>query len=894
MPAPRRSHPVTQQPRRAAAAGGQDKAAASLAAYRQKRDFTRTPEPSAEPSSDTIAGQPGTGVLQFVIQKHWASHLHYDFRLELDGSMKSWAVPKGPSYDPADKRMAVQVEDHPMAYNRFEGQIPPGQYGAGKVIIWDRGTWWPQGDAAEGLRKGKLKFELRGHKLQGRWTLVRMRGKDDAKKPAWLLIKEHDGLERAAGEFSVVEDMPDSVAGLPLEPAAAATTETETETTTATAPAPARKQHAGTATMPQEIAPQLATLVDRPPTEAGQWIFESKFDGYRLLARIDSGTVRLVTRNGKDWTARMPALARALAALPLQTGWIDGEVLMLDSDDRPDFQALQNAFDGEHTDLLVFFAFDLLWHDGQDLRQQPVEQRRQRLQELLHKAPSDRVRFSQAFDAPPADLMAAACRLGLEGVIGKRRGSAYVSRRSMDWIKLKCGHRQEFVIAGYTDPQGSRTGLGALVLAVHGEDGQLHAAGKVGTGFNARTLADLRQRLDGLATGTSPLADTRGLGSQVHWVRPTLLAEVSFAQWTADGRIRHAVFQGLRTDKPARRIAKEEPQHVPSTASSPRTANRHKAAPPRMAKAARLPATIAITHAERVIDPSTGITKMELARYYATVAPFMITHLKARPVAMVRAPEGIEGELFFQKHMDQTPLQGIAALAPELDPGHAPLMEVARREGLVAAAQMNTIEWHTWNARRDRIDRPDRMTFDLDPGEGVPWTQVQEAATLLHVLLQELELPAFLKTSGGKGLHVVVPIKRLLDWDTVKAFSQAVVQHLASTVPQRFVAKSGPRNRVGKIFVDYLRNGFGATTACAWTARARPGMGISVPVGWNELDRLTGGAHWTIRSVDQRLRLGNSPWEHYGTAATSLGRAMKALGFEAPAREEPPTRKAQR
>ena len=429
---------------------------------------------------------------------------------------------------------------------------------------------------------------------------------------------------------------------------------------------------------------------------------------------------------------------------------------------------------------------------------------------------------------------------------------------------------------------------------MQGVDGQLHAAGKVGTGFNARTLADLRQRLDGLATGTSPLADTRGLGSQVHWVRPTLLAEVSFAQWTADGRIRHAVFQGLRTDKPARRIAKEEPQHVPSTASSPRTATRHKAAPPRMAKAARLPATIAITHAERVIDPSTGITKMELARYYATVAPFMITHLKARPVAMVRAPEGIEGELFFQKHMDQTPLQGIAALAPELDPGHAPLMEVARREGLVAAAQMNTIEWHTWNARRDRIDRPDRMTFDLDPGEGVPWTQVQEAATLLHVLLQELELPAFLKTSGGKGLHVVVPIKRLLDWDTVKAFSQAVVQHLASTVPQRFVAKSGPRNRVGKIFVDYLRNGFGATTACAWTARARPGMGISVPVGWNELDRLTGGAHWTIRSVDQRLCLGNSPWEHYGTAAISLGRAMKALGFEAPAREEPPTRKAQR
>ncbi|ROQ93007.1 ATP-dependent DNA ligase LigD phosphoesterase module /ATP-dependent DNA ligase LigD polymerase module [Delftia acidovorans] len=872
MPATRSKSQASRQARPTKGAAKAATPQASLALYRQKRDFTRTPEPSAEPSSETIAGQPGAGALQFVIQKHWASHLHYDFRLELDGSMKSWAVPKGPSYDPADKRMAVQVEDHPMAYNRFEGQIPPGQYGAGKVIIWDRGTWLPEGDAAEGYRKGKLKFELRGHKLQGRWALVRMRGKDDAKKPAWLLIKEHDGLERAASEFNVVEDMPDSVAGLPL-PTATAPITTPVTTPVATHVA---------ALMPQSIAPQLATLVDHAPADAGQWIFESKFDGYRLLARIEDGAVRLFTRNGKDWTTKMPALARAFAALPLQSGWVDGEVLMLDSDSRPDFQALQNAFDGERTDHLVFFAFDLLWQDGQDLRPQPVEQRRQQLRALLHKAPSDRLRFSEAFDAPPADLVAAACQLGLEGVIGKRRGSAYASRRSADWIKLKCGLRQEFVIAGYTDPQGTRTGLGALVLAVHGEDGQLRAAGKVGTGFNRRTLADLRQRLERLATGTSPLADSRGLGSGVHWVRPTLLAEVSFAQWTEDGQVRHAVFQGLRADKPARSIVKEEPQHVPSTASSASAAATPGAARPetRNARAARLPASMTITHPERVIDPSTGITKMDLARYYATVAPFMITHLKSRPVAMVRAPDGIEGELFFQKHLDQAPLQGIAALSPELDPGHAPLMEVSRREGLVAAAQMNTIEWHTWNARKDRIDRPDRMTFDLDPGEGVPWQQVQEAASLLHVLLQELELPAFLKTSGGKGLHVVVPIKRLLDWDTVKAFSQAVVQHLAHAVPQRFVAKSGPRNRVGKIFVDYLRNGFGATTACAWTARARPGMGISVPVAWNELDRLTGGAHWTIRSVDQRLRLGNSPWEHYGTAAVGLGRAMKALGFE--------------
>jgi bifunctional non-homologous end joining protein LigD len=402
----------------------------------------------------------------------------------------------------------------------------------------------------------------------------------------------------------------------------------------------------------------------------------------------------------------------------------------------------------------------------------------------------------------------------------------------------------------------------------------------VGTGFDTRTLADLRQRLSALQTPHSPLAasaQARAAGPGVHWVRPTLVAEVSFAGWTQDRRVRHAVFQGLRSDKPASRIVREEPvsmEHAhPHTTSTP--------------SRDRLAAgSVSISHPERVIDASTGITKLELARYYAKVAPFMISHLDKRPVALVRAPSGVEGELFFQKHLDKGGMEGVQALAPELDPGHAPLMEVATRGGLVAAAQMNTVEFHTWNARKDRIDRPDRLTFDLDPGEGVPWEHVQEAATLVHVLLKELQLPAFLKTSGGKGLHIVVPIKRLYDWETAKGFSQAVVQHLAQTIPQRFVARSGPRNRVGRIFVDYLRNGFGATTACAWTARARPGMGISVPIAWQELEVLTGGAHWTIRSVDQRLRPGNAPWADYGTASASLTSALKTLGL-APARRTP-------
>lgn len=827
-----------------------------LAAYKQKRNFAVTPEPPD--------GGAQSQALQYVIQKHWASRLHYDLRLELDGTMKSWAVPKGPSYDPADKRMAVQVEDHPISYNQFEGQIPPGQYGAGRVIIWDRGYWVPQGNPREGYRKGKLKFEIHGHKLHGHWTLVRMHGRDDDKQPPWLLIKERDGLERAAGEFSVVDEMPDTVADQP--PVAPPTRAVAQRAGPAQIQPPTAAAvpwtSAPTAPLPDQLSPQLATLVDGPPADLSQWLWELKFDGYRMLARVQRGKARLYTRNGNDWTARMPALAQALAALPLSSAWIDGEVLVLDAQGVPDFQALQNAFDGRSTDALVFYAFDLPFAHGRDLRQMPLTERRALLRSVLQPASSDRVRFSEAFEARPADLVASACRLGFEGVIGKRKDSVYASRRSTDWIKLKCSHRQEFVIGGYTDPQGSRTGIGSLLLGVHDEGGALRYAGNVGTGFSERVLADLARRLGALRTQDSPFAQPRSIPRKVHWVRPTLVAEVSFAEWTKEGKVRHAVFRGLRDDKPAAAIVHEEPAHLQGAAPS---------------RAARV-GGLQVTSPARVVDPSTGFTKLDLVRYYATVAPLMLPHLQGRPVSLLRAPQGLEGELFFQKHLDTGALDGVSALSPDLDPGHPPLLEVATAQGLLSAAQMNTVEFHTWNARKDRIERPNRITFDLDPGEGVPWAHVQEGAALVRLMLTELGLPSFLKTSGGKGLHVVVPIKRLHGWDAVKDFSQAVVQHLARTLPQRFVAKSGPRNRVGKIFVDYLRNGFGATTACAWTARARPGMGVSVPVAWQELDALTGGAHWTVQTVDRRLKTGNGPWSGYDEAAVSIGPAIKALG----------------
>jgi len=801
----------------------------------------------------------------FVVQKHWATRLHYDFRLELDGTMKSWAVPKGPSFDPADKRMAMPTEDHPISYNRFEGTIPPGNYGAGKVIIWDKGVWIPLEDPRKGYRDGKLKFELRGHKLRGHWTLVRMKGRGNGRQDPWLLIKERDSEAKPSGEYSVVDEMPDSVQGLEDRPAIAAPARAAPAATRAVSgpPAGARK-----AALPDALQPELATLVDELPKDPDHWIFEIKFDGYRMLTRAERGKVRLITRTGNDWTHKLPKLAQALEAMDLPDGWYDGEIIMPGERVPADFQALQGAFDSSRTGDIVYYLFDLPYCAGYDLRQVPLVERRAVLERIVAHKPHDKVRFSAVFDAKPEDVVASACRLGLEGVIAKRRNSAYITRRSSDWIKLKCGLRQEFVIGGYTDPKGSRTGIGSLLLGVHDDKGRLKYSGNVGTGFSEQTLRELRRQLDAVPADKSPFAAGAEIPRGAHWVKPKLVCEVAFGEWTRDDRIRHSVFHGLRGDKKPEAIVREEARHLPAAGK-----------PAKAAPQTRLPATLRVSNPDRVIDTQSGITKIELVRYYALVAPLMMPHLKGRPIALVRAPSGIGGELFFQKHMDRYKMPGVEQLDPSFFPGHPPMLEVAKAEGLLAAAQMNVIEFHTWNGVKSAIDKPDRMTFDLDPGEGVTWPQVKEAAALVHAFLSELKLPAFLKTSGGKGLHLVVPLKRQFDWDTVKDFSQAVVQHLARTIPQRFVAKSGGSNRVGKIFIDYLRNGYGATTVCAWSARSRPGLGISVPVRWDELRGLKSGDHWTVRSVHNRLDEGNAPWDDYESSRTALAAAMKALGF---------------
>ena len=873
----------------------------ALKLYKDKRDFTVT----SEPDGATAATAAGAGALAFVIQKHWASHLHYDFRLELDGTMKSWAVPKGPSLDSHDKRMAVQVEDHPLAYAGFEGSIPDHQYGAGKVIIWDKGAWVPLGDPRAGYAAGNLKFALHGHKLHGKWALIRMKGKGEKQAP-WLLIKEKDEFVRPAADYVVVDALPDSVAQLPppLASPPASPSAPAPASASASAPAAATGEPGGPpagavqSSLPAHCKPELATLVDQAPPDPANWVFEIKFDGYRLLARVEGGQIALHTRNGNDWTAKLPALRDELARIGLPDGWYDGEIVVHDADGKPDFGLLQAAFDGSDRARILYYLFDVPYLNGYDLRACTLVDRRAALQNVLTHLPSRVVRFSDEFGNDPAQLVQAACRLGLEGVIGKRRDAPYVQRRSSDWIKLKCGKRQEFVIGGYTDPQGQREGFGALLLGTYDGDGVLQYAGNVGTGFNTAVLRQIRERLAQLATTASPFAPGAVSGRRHHWVRPTLVCEVSFAEWTSGGAVRHAVFHGLREDKPAAAIVRERPQPLPgkegkmmdpsekpAVKPAVKQAGKHavKAAPTASsgAASATLPADLAITHGERIIDAQSGATKLDLVRYYARVADLMMVHLKQRPVSLVRAPAGVGGELFFQKHVDVARLSGIEQLPQALDPGHPPMLVVARARGLLAAAQFNVVEFHTQNAVAARYDTPDRMVFDLDPGEGVAWATMQEAAQLLKAFLDELGLASFLKTSGGKGLHVVVPVRPRPGWDEVKAFSEQIVRHMAQVLPERFAVKSGPANRVGKIFIDYLRNGRGATTAAAWSARTRPGLGISVPVGWDELAQVTAGDQWTILNGEERLAIGNAPWGDYASSARSLAGAMKRLGFQA-------------
>lgn len=909
--------------------------AGNLDTYRKKRRFDETPEPAGASRVRRPQHE-----LSFVIQEHHARRLHYDFRLELDGTLHSWAVPKGPSLDPSVKRLAVHVEDHPVEYGSFEGEIPEGNYGAGTVIVWDRGTWEPAGgpkEARKAYEAGRLKFRLDGEKLHGGWALVRSGMRGSGEKEQWLLIKERDEEARSEAEFDVIEQRPGSVLGNGHDKAGGrgkAATGARSKATREGKPAgrlavPAKAPHAGEkksgrpdivatrsaeslrelarspaiegatkAPLPASLKPQLATLVDSAPT-GDDWSYEIKFDGYRMLVRIDrkdrSKPVRVFTRSGLDWTDKFSRQIEALAALDVETAWLDGEATVLDARGVPSFQALQNAFDANRPQEIVFFLFDLPYLNGYDLRKVPLVQRRALLRALMEELDQETIRFSEDFALDANDLLRSACEMALEGIIGKRRDSTYTSTRSGAWIKLRCRRRQEFVIGGYTEPSGSRTGFGALLLGVHDVNGRLHYAGRVGTGFDTTTLRTIKKALDERETDEMPFAEMPRERSRtrVHWVKPELVAECNFSEWTSERIVRQASFICLRQDKPAGEVAQETPRKgdpvrsptpEPSPPTPARKAHRGTAGRASAHPSSRRSSTSAdettvagvrISNPDRVIDGTSGLRKVDLARYFEWVAPWMLVHLKDRPLALVRAPAGIEGELFFQKHTTSRLEIPHITQHEGLDPGHPPLLTIDSVEALVGAAQMGTVELHTWNALASNIEKPDRIVFDLDPDPKLGWDRMIEAALLTRSLLQELGLDSWCKTSGGKGLHVVVPLAKQAGWDDVKAFAQAAAQHMAATLPDRFSAKMGAQNRRGRIFVDYLRNNRGSSTVVAYSPRARAGMGVSVPLAWEEVEQTTGGAQWTVTNLHERLdTLGADPWADYEKTRQRITREM--------------------
>lgn len=821
--------------------------------YQSKRDFKRTPEPSGDRAADSAHR------LRFCVQKHAARHLHYDFRLEWQGVLKSWAIPKGPCLDPGVKRLAVQVEDHPLDYATFEGTIPKGNYGAGEVIVWDIGDWTPEGDVDAGWRKGHLRFTLHGEKLAGEWHLVRTHL--PGKQPQWFLMKARDEQAISLEAGDILVDQPGSVLSgrsdaKPLSRSLSSVAK-QVEITDSITESPRISP------LPEWIAPELATLVTQPLP--GQWHYEIKFDGYRLLTRIDGGQVQLLTRNGHDWTPKLLHLANALGQLKLKSAWLDGEIVWLDAQGKPDFQALQNAFEANGQDQVKYFLFDLLYLDGQDYREVAIQHRREVLRQLLERNEDDALRFSVDLEGPPQSLLDSACHMEMEGLIGKRAGSRYQSRRSGDWIKLKCQQRQEFVIVGYTQPNGSREHIGALLLGLYDahDPSKLLYAGKVGSGLSVSMLQTLHQRLQSLHMDFSPLSDTPPAADVrgAQWVRPALACDVSYAQKTRTGVIRHGVFRGLREDKPIHCIVEERP--VPeSTPAAPQNGSL---------------SDVRITHPERLIDPSINASKWELASYYDDHSQWLLGSLAKRPVSLVRGPEGIGGELFFQKHAAHLHMPDVRQLDPALDPGHAPLLVIDSAKGLIEAVQMGALEFHGWNATQNDLERPDRFVLDLDPDPSLPWQTVIEATQLTLTLLDELKLMGFLKTSGGKGMHILVPLQRRQGWDEVKRFSQAISQHLADLMPNRFSAKSGPKNRIGKIFVDYLRNGRGASTVLAYSVRAREGLPVSVPIFREELTDLRRSDQWNIRNLGQRLHdlNGVDPWEPYSRTRQSITATMR-------------------
>ncbi len=855
-----------------------------LEVYRKKRNFKTTPEPAGRVRT-ARAPEPS-----FVIQKHAASHLHYDFRLELNGVLLSWAVPKGPSLDPHDKRLAMHVEDHPLEYGDFEGVIPPGQYGSGTVLLWDRGHWEPQGDAETAYRQGKLKFELHGEKLHGGWMLVRSHGGKYGGDKSWLLIKENDEYARSGADAHIVETEPDSVSsGRNLESIAADPDRLWHSSKSVAenvrmgrvrkrkpALSPGKIEGARNAAQPASLDAELATLVEQAPSGA-DWLHEIKYDGYRMLSRVADGKCRVVSRNGKDWTTVFATIADALARLPVESAWIDGEIVIMDAQGRTSFQALQNALSDGASAKPVYVVFDLPYLNGYDLRDATLGERKSLLRKIVGDGPL--IRFSDHVEGNGETFFAGACKLGLEGIVSKRAASTYHGTRGRDWQKVKCGMRQEFVIGGYTDPQGSRAGFGALLLGVY-DGADLRYCGKVGTGFDDAMLKSLSALLKKNAADKPPYVDppTGAEGRRAHWVKPKLVAEVSFTEWTRDGTLRHPSFQGLREDKRPRDVHREMPVLAPADAPAQarKTANRQVASRAKATSdAADQVAGITISNGTKLLYPEAGITKLDLARYYQTVADVLLPHVRNRPLTLVRCPNGWDKPCFYQKHAQESVSEHIERIDIRDSGGVQPYMMANSVSAVVALLQMGVLELHPWGARAPKLGYPDRLIFDFDPDESLGWDRLVDAVTVLRKLLDTLELESFLKTTGGKGLHVVIPIEPTRAWDHAREFCKGVAELLVRTFPGRFTSKLAKVRREGRIFIDYLRNAEGATAVAPYSARAKARAPVAVPIDWSELANDVRFDFFNVRNVPGLLRKRKrDPWERMPRVRQQLTDAM--------------------
>jgi bifunctional non-homologous end joining protein LigD len=886
--------------------------AMALEEYNRKRDFHKTPEPAGRVRQHAAAAP-----LSFVVQKHAARRLHYDFRLELNGVLLSWAIPRGPSLDPGEKRLAVHVEDHPLDYGGFEGVIPKGQYGGGTVLLWDRGTWTPEvPDPEAAYRKGSLKFRLDGEKLHGHWALVRMGGKAAKERHEnWLLIKERDEVAMPDSGSALVDDNPLSVAtGRSMEAIATARDrvwdsqkgeipgDPPAKSTAAKKMTPSRLPGARKRAMPGDITPQLATLADKPP-DGAEWLHEIKYDGYRLLARIEKGRARLLTRNGLDWTTKFSALAHAIAALPVETALIDGELVALAADGTTSFADLQERIATGRTDDLVFFAFDLLYRDGYDLTGAVLEDRKAALAEIVPHGSAGMIRYSDHQQGRGAEFYRQACQYDLEGTIAKRRDKPYRPGRSADWLKIKCLNRDEFVIVGFTDPERSRQGFGALLLGYYEPSGQLRYAGRVGTGFDGARLIELRRRLDAVERAAPAVTLPKGVSKKgVHWTEPRLVAEVQYSRWTADAILRHASFQGLREDKnpeevvvdPAKLGKAPRPPAAgaagPSLSRSAGEGRRSRVvkggegvaadAKPRRDGSIDF-AGVRLTNPDRVLYPGQGITKLALAEYYAAIADWVLPHIAHRPLTLVRCPEGYGKECFYQKHLGSGVPDVIGRVEIPEKSGSETYPVIDNRAGLVAMVQMSVLEIHLWGSTVTKLEAPDRIVFDLDPDVGLPWERVTAAAIEVREALLGIGLRSFAKTTGGKGLHVVVPVMPKLDWDAIKEFAKWVAERFVKTYPDRYTSNMAKRARTGRIFIDYLRNGRGATAIAPYSARARDGATVATPLFWEEVEKGVEPQDFTVTTVPARLRkIRADPWAEMPKLRQSIGaRVRREIGI---------------